>query len=84
LTGAFDTNKRGWIKTAENNGRMAAKRMIEEKYELIKFFSAYPEFSYFFPMVSREDFLQIKRIKLSGNYKPIVSGYSIYIYKKKI
>lgn len=81
MSGACD----GWKgKSPEDvNERKAVRRLLERDYALVKLFSAYPKLSWFFPMISKDDFAEIRNIKLTGNDKVILSGYDIYVYKKK-
>jgi hypothetical protein len=79
MTGIYDGGS-----PKDINERRGVKRIVEQDYRLIKLFSAYPDFSRLFPMISKKDLLEIKNMKLTGSGKPILSGYNIYIYKKKI
>jgi len=83
LTGAYDVEGRSWLKPSLKDKREKARTILNTNYTFIKTFSAYPKFSFLFPMVTKNDFLKLNKIKLFTSTANWGSGYDIYIYRKK-
>lgn len=83
LTGAYELEGRSWLKSYLKDKREKARIILNENYNLIKTFSAYPKFSFLFPMVTKDDFLKLNKISLFDSATKLYSGYDIYIYRKK-
>jgi len=81
MTGANDV--KGSPSQKDVDEREDVRMILGRDYKLVKLFKACPELSWFFPMISKEDFIKIKNIKFAKNDIIIFSGYDIAIYKRE-